>query len=285
MGVDEVYKQITQDAVEKKINMDDLLSSSSSISASDLDYLINKLIMSGFGIVENDIIDHNEDSFDNAASNDIQINNAMEGDSGIVSDYYVKKALLKHMKVDKEAQDRIFSALLAREYYQNKHKFYGYRTFTQYAVESYGLSSTSAKEYKQVGERFIVRDSDNLPDLSGNTWLKEKYHLDVDLKKSILIKIITLNNEQIDILFGRYGVNNATTIAQLKSYIDQIKGNTKDAVCLETYKTQSITNSEADSIITFQSWSNDIRKKLFEIELKQRYGITIDTLKKLLQLY
>ena len=218
-----------------------------------------------------DIVVKNELSF---ADIDYLINEL--NNNGFSIDEKTKMALLDSNFMElKGTRERIICAKVARISLSKSYldSDVGYR---EYVKRKYALKRSQANDFRRIGLRFIKKDEDGLPNLRGETIFKELYGFDEDFNSTQLRELLVLTDDEIDGIIKDYGITPEVKIKDLKHIIEKVhvkkSGNDQKTV------DRMITNK----IEYYNSLPVEIKDKIFETEVMQRYGVTLNELEAIL---
>lgn len=174
-----------------------------------------------------------------------------------------------NQSIDRYTNERKRCAEIARaSFNQNKYIDMGYKNHKEYYLKEYNIKKSTINDNERIGKLFIKKDKNGLPDSSGETWLKERYNLPIDLPVTTLIALLPLyhgEDEEIKTLdraFDDFGLNADTKTSEVKKIVDQIRINPKRIL--------PSSNSQKSELEIYQSWSDEVKDRIFEIELKNR---------------
>ena len=145
--------------------------------------------------------------------------------------------------------------------------------FVEYVADRFGLKKTSINDYKRVGLRFMERDSANMPDVSGTTIFMEKYGFQKDFSVTQLFLMLPLQNEEIRVVIEEHGLTPDISVNDLKKIISKVH--------IKKKSSGDCQNQLQHAIKAFDKLPEEYKLAVLEREIKRRYGLTLENLKKL----
>ena len=211
------------------------------LSSSESNQLYTKLSLSGI-----DIVDYNEPD--------------LSGENDYLS---------------RDERGRINSAQIARIFAKQEYLNSG-TGFFEYIEKKFGLKRSVANDYKRVGQEFLKKDSEGLPDIAGETIFKERYGFERDFGITQLRTMLSLSSGEIKEAIEEYGLSPEGKITDIKTIIDKVhvkkRGNDP----------KSLEKQFRNKLAAFQKLSSEEKDRIFENEVERRYGMSLLELKQLI---